>query len=131
MKKEAKAAGKKITREEKQQKEAIKNEKARANAQGHGLSSGNPHQVHHTVDGAIADISDESSESGAEDAGNPVDQEKGKATIPIPVVGEGLQTVAEGFGKIGKGMFGGLRKVEKGLNNTMDTTNGYLAPNTK
>jgi calcium permeable stress-gated cation channel len=120
---ENKEAGKKLSKEEKSRIAAAKDEKGALNAKGHGLSSGNPHQVQHTVQEAVDGTYDSNSESESvhEDAHR-------KTTVPIPILGEGIHAVTQGLGKIGKGVFGGLKRVDKGINKTIDTTNGFLPP---
>lgn len=120
---ESKKAGKKLTKEEKSKLEAVQAGKGAENATGHGISSGNPHQVQHTVqdavDGAYESSSENASIDGHEDAHR-------KTTIPIPLLGDGIHAVSQGLGKLGKGVLGGLKRVDKDLNNTIDTTNGFM-----
>ncbi len=122
---ENKKAGKKITKEEKSNLEAAKDEKGAQNAKGHGLSSGNPHQVQHTVQDVVDGPRDSNSESESVSDHEDAPQ---KTTIPIPILGEGIHAVTQGLGRIGKGVLGGLKRVEKDLNKTIDTTNGFLPP---
>lgn len=127
VKKQQKKSGQKLTKEEKKQEDAMEDEKARQQARNGGLSAGNPHQVRHTVEEAVDNRSSDSEESEAEDVGRH-ELGKRKPIVPIPIVGEGVQAVTAGFSKIGKGVLGGLRKVEKDVNDTIDTTNGYVPP---
>lgn len=129
--KEAKKAGKKITKEEKKEQDAIQDAKAKQNAQGRGLTTGNPHQVKHTVEDAVAtDQSTPSSDSEGEDISRQ-HEEKQKKLLPVPILGDGVEAVTAGFSKFGRGVLGGLRKVEKDFDDTIDTTNGYVPPEPK
>lgn len=119
-----KKAGLKLTKEEKLKQDAVKNEKSTEHASGHGLSSGNPHQVQHTVQDAVDGTYDSNSES--ESIVSAKDDAHRKTTIPI--LGEGIHVVTQGLGRIRKGVLGGLKRVDKDLNETIDTTNGFLPP---
>ena len=67
----------------------------RANqAQGDGLSSGNPHQVNHTVSEAVGGDHESVSSSDGEDQFHHQNEKK---TAPIPFVGEGLQARETGL----------------------------------
>jgi hypothetical protein len=116
-----KKAGKSLTKEEKRLKTAAQDEKATQIAQGDGLSSGDPHQVCHTVREATGGAND--SVSVAEEA--TTDDAREKPLIPIPILGGGIQAVTQGFGKFGRGIIGGLRNLDKGVNEAIDTTNGF------
>ena len=116
-----KSAGTKLTKAEKETEAAARNQKAAENAQGHGVTAGNPHQVHHTVDQAVGD---EASITSSEDDHDESPTEKPK--IPIPIVGSGIETVSKGLGKIGRGIRGTLKRTEKEINETLDTTNGLV-----
>jgi calcium permeable stress-gated cation channel len=118
-----KKAGKSLTKEEKRLKTAAEDEKAARTAHGDGLTSGDPHQVRHTVQEATEGADDEASileEITAEDA-------REKPAIPIPILGSGIQAVTQGFGKFGRGIKGGLKNLDKGVSNVIDTTNGFEA----
>jgi hypothetical protein len=122
-----KKAGKSLTKEEKRLKAAAEDEKAVRTAHGDGLTLGDPHQVRHTVQEATESASDEESipeETTPEDT-------REKPAIPIPILGSGIQAVTQGFGKLGRGIVGGLKNLDKGVNNAIDTTNGFEAPETE
>ena len=120
---ENKKVGKKFTKEEKSNEEAAKDVKGAENARGQGLSSGNPHQVQHTVQDALDGAGDSNSES--EDVGVYKDAHS-KNTNQVPILGDGIHAVTQGIGKFGKGVLGGLKRVDKDLNQAIDTTNGFL-----
>ena len=117
MKKEAKKAGKKPLVNE---LSITADDKGRAMADTGGLSSGNPHQVRHTVDEALEYPSNEPSRESSPAGGNK------KPLVPIPVVGEGLEAVGHGIGTIGKTVFGGLKKVGKDVDDRLETTGGFV-----
>jgi calcium permeable stress-gated cation channel len=122
-----KQAGKKLTKEQRKAKAAAQDQLGREQAQGGGVSSGNPHQVQHHVHDVVDDrASSHSSSSGEEDMAEA--ERQNTRTRAIPVVGDGLAAVGRGFGKVGQGILGGIRGVNKGVNDTMDTTNGFVAP---
>lgn len=117
MKKEAKKAGGKASQNELSH---AADDKGRAMADTGGLSSGNPHQVRHTVDEALDYPSNEPSRESSPAAG------RKKPLVPIPVVGEGLEAVGHGIGTIGKTVFGGLKKVGKDVDDRLETTGGFV-----
>ena len=125
-----KAQMKKLEKEEKKTKSG-KSKKQRASdrmsaadqsglamAQNDGISSGDPHQVRHTIDEALDDTSNEPSPEQS--------QERNKPLVPIPVIGRGIDAVGKGFGTVGKTLFGGLRNVEKDVDERLNTTGGFV-----
>ena len=126
VKKAAKKEGVKVSKEDKKRTTAFQNETAAENATGAGLTTGDPHQVQHdlhVVDGAASNY--DSSSTTAEE---PVAQdERTRPGLPIPVIGDSLQAAKEGIQRVGKGLIGGLRGVNRGINDTIDTRNGFVA----
>jgi len=128
LEKEEKAAAKRskqqaLTKQEKEQK--LKNENANAErlAQSGGVSTGDPHQVPHTVDDAIEEEQDRERHEVSEKTGR----------LKIPVVGGGLAAVGQGLGKglgaagkVGGTVFDGAFNVGRDLNNELETTNGFM-----
>jgi calcium permeable stress-gated cation channel len=128
--KKSKHKPKAMTKEEKEQK--IKNDNAEAErlAQSGGVSAGDPHRVPHTVDDAI----DEEQERSRHD------QTERKGTFKIPVISGGLAAVGQGLDMVGQGLgkglgaagkaggtvIGGARKVGRGFDNQLETTNGFI-----
>ena len=100
--------------------EQVADDKGRAMADTAGISSGNPHQVRHTVDEALDNTPNRPSKESSPAGG------KKKLLVPIPVVGEGLEAVGHGIGTIGQTVFGGLRKVGKGVDDRLETTGGFM-----
>jgi hypothetical protein len=125
--KKSKLKPKKMTKEEKLKKE---NAEADRLAQSGGVSSGDPHQVPHTVDDAI---NEEQERSRHEESAR-------KGTFKIPIIGGGLAAVEQGLGAVSQGLekglgaagkagdtvIGGARNVGRGLNNQLQTTNGFM-----
>ncbi|KPI38695.1 uncharacterized protein AB675_5834 [Cyphellophora attinorum] len=119
-----KQAGKKLSKDEKQRRKAVKDAAGREVASSQGLDSNNPHQVNHTVSEALG--GDHESIVSSLDEQNAETQHE-KRTVPIPIVGEGIEAVKHGLGKVTGGIFGGIRGVNKDINETIDTTNGFMA----
>lgn len=88
-----------------------------AMAQTDGVSSGNPHQVRHTLDEALNGSS-----------GQPMENQDQRTIGPIPLVGQGLEAVGHGIDNLGKTVFGGLRKLGKDVDNRLDTSGGFVPP---
>ncbi|KAI9812046.1 MAG: hypothetical protein M1827_004939 [Pycnora praestabilis] len=119
-KKEAKRAGKPKSKEDKKRLEQEQDDTGLAMAQGDGVSSGNPHQVKHTLAEALGEGSSSSSRASSPD------RTRTKPWIPIPVVGQGLQVVGHGFDKLGKTVLGGFKKVERDVDGRLNTTGGFV-----
>ena len=94
-----------------------------AMAQTDGISSGNPHQVRHTIDEALADSSSEISIEQSPD--------RKKTFVPIPVLGQGIEVVGHGLDAIGKTVFGGLTMVGKDLDARVYATGGHAVGDPK
>ncbi|KAI9750324.1 MAG: hypothetical protein M4579_006519 [Chaenotheca gracillima] len=117
--KEAKKAGNKQSKAEKAQKAKDADAHASRIADGPGVSSGDPHQVKHNLhDAAHEDdaASTTSSRSGRK-----------KNFIPIPIVGQGLGAVGHGVGQLGQTVLGGFKRVGKGFDDRLNTTQGFVA----
>ncbi|PGH19019.1 hypothetical protein AJ79_00053 [Helicocarpus griseus UAMH5409] len=108
LKAEAKKAGKKPTDEVDREKSAA-DQRASRLADEPGISSGNPHQIQ-----TIREILDGRHEGSSTIQDAPPDNRSF-----IPLVGEGVGAVGSGVAKIGKSVFGGLRKAG-------DTVDGKL-----
>ncbi|KAI1624840.1 hypothetical protein EDD37DRAFT_628140 [Exophiala viscosa] len=122
-----KEAGKKVSKEEKKLRATVKNEAGDHAAHGHGLTTGNPHQVEHhlrdVLDGPDVRHSSASSSDDDEEVEEP---QHNKRILPIPILGEGFSAVTQGLDNIGNRLLGGIRGVNKGVNNTIDRTNGFV-----
>ena len=119
--KSEKTSSKTLTKEEKQQRDMKRDSQGVQNAYGEGITSGNPHQIHHNVRDAIDGANDSDDEPDHE-----LRQIKSRPAIPIPIIGEGFDKVTRGFGQMGRGILGGIKGVNRELNNTIDTTNGFM-----
>lgn len=114
---EAKKAGKKSAKSD---EVTAGNESGLVMAQTDGLSSGDPHQTRHTIDEALQDS-----------AGEPTrDLPPGgdRYLIPIPVLGQGIQVVGRRLDTVGKTVFGGFKKATRDLDETLNTTGGFVPP---
>ena len=89
-------------------------------AEGPGVSSGDPHQVHHNLDEALEPSSGEPSRPHT-----PVGKQK-KPIVPIPVVGQGIEAFTHGIDNVGKAVFQGLRNVGRDVDNRLETTQGFV-----
>ncbi|KAK5103948.1 hypothetical protein LTS08_003372 [Lithohypha guttulata] len=130
IKQAAKEAGTKLTKEERKKQAADKDEMGRQNAENEsGVSSGDPHQVKHTIAGALGEDeprpgSASSSSSEDEDLAKP----QKNNILPVPILGEGIQAVADGFTKITGRFRGGVRDAGKDVNHVIDNTSGFVPP---
>lgn len=118
LKEEAKKAGKKGSDTHAADKLKAANEQGIAMAQTDGISSGDPHQVRHTLDEALAEPSGEPSRDQSEDRKKPL--------VPIPILGKGLDAVGHRIDAVGKSVWGGLRNVEKDVDERLNRTGGFV-----
>ena len=85
-----------------------------------GISSGNPHQVYHTLEEALDEASDSGSEKYLKD------QEQ-KRIFPIPVIGQGIEAFGHRIDHLGKTVFQGLKQVGRDVDGGHPVT-ASLAP---
>jgi calcium permeable stress-gated cation channel len=109
-KKKEERSGKKMTKAEKMGADA----QAEEMASGPGVSSGDPHQIRHSVREALSD------------SPTPPPEGQKRPRIPVPIVGQGLEVVGGGIDKLGHTVVGGFKKVGKGVNERLNTTGGFL-----
>ena len=130
----AKQSRQKKTKVDREQQLKDENARAEALAQSGGVSTGDPHQVPHTVDDAIDEEEQRAREQGTENGTHGTERKK---TFKVPVIGGGLAAVGQGFEAVGQGLgkgfntvgdtvVGGARNVGRDLNNTVETTNGFI-----
>ena len=93
-------------------------ERGLAMAQTDGISSGNPHQVSHTLDEALAESPSESSRDQSLDRKKPI--------VPISVLGQGIEAVGHGIGAFGKTVLGGLKNVERDVDERLNAKGGFV-----
>ena len=122
-----KKAGSKKSKAERAADEKRQNDDAQALAGTAGVSTGNPHQVRHTVDEAINDKPEGNSREASPDRGNK------KHLVPIPIIGQGVEAVGQGINNVGQGIsnvgktiFGGIRNVGKEIDGRVNTTGGFV-----
>ncbi|KAH0564904.1 hypothetical protein GP486_001703 [Trichoglossum hirsutum] len=94
------------------------NMQAEQMASGTGVSSGNPHQVRHSVREALDD---------SEFPSQPPEEEQKRRRIPVPVVGHGLAVVGGGIDKFGHTVVGGVKKVGRGASERLNSSGGFEA----
>ena len=126
LEKEAKKTGQKRSKQEKESERKAGDDKAAAMAGSRGVSTGNPHQVRHTVDEALNDASGSSSSSSRSSSADRGQQKK--QLIPVPLIGQGLDAVGQGLTNVRKTVFGGLKAVGKELDDAITTTQGFQTP---
>ena len=126
-KKAEKKAGSKKNKAERVADEKRQNDSAQALAGTAGVSTGNPHQIRHTVDEAVNDQSEGNSREASPGRGNK------KPLVPIPVIGQGIEAVGQGINNVGQGIsnvgktiFGGIRNVGKEVDGRVNTTGGFV-----
>ncbi|OJJ50572.1 hypothetical protein ASPZODRAFT_126459 [Penicilliopsis zonata CBS 506.65] len=111
---EAKKAGKNSIKTEKAE-EMEANSRAAQIAMNSGISSGNPHQIAHTLDEALHP---NNSRRPSDDSNS---SEKRGLHVFNPV-----GTIGHGVGKLGKSVLGGLRRVEGEFDGTLERTGGLV-----
>lgn len=119
VKREKKKSPDKGYKDEFSKKELAADERGRAMADTGGMSSGNPHQVRHTIEDALDNRFNEPSRESSLAGDNK------KPMAPIPVLGQGLEAVGHGIGTVGKTVFGGLKKIGKDVDDRLETNGGF------
>ena len=122
LEKQAKKLGQKETKAEREDRRKMEDDKANAMAGTSGLSTGNPHQVRHTVDEALDEESGEPSRENSP-AG------KQRKPLAIPVLGQGIEAVGQGIGNFGRSIFGGFRKVGNEVDERLNSAGGFVPHN--
>lgn len=84
-----------------------------------GISSGDPHQVYHTLDEALADSSGESLRESF--------VERKRILGPIPLLGQGLEAVGHGIDHFGKTVFKGLKQAGKDVDGRLKIRGGIIS----
>ena len=115
LEKERKQAGKKLSKQEKEHADAVKDQAGGRDAVSDGLTSNDPHQTQHTVKGAVAELDGDASISSSVSRKTSEDNQR----RPL-----GLQAVTKGLDKLNNTIFGGLRR---GMNGVIDNPNGFHA----
>lgn len=126
-----KEAGKRLTKEEKKQKAAAQDEEGRRNAEDEtGITAGNPHQVKHTIAGALGEDEEDNTSVSSSDNENEKKRKRQKPILPVPVLGEGIQVVTDGINKITDKFRGGVRHMGRDVNHVVDYTSGFVPEET-
>ncbi|KAF2748580.1 DUF221-domain-containing protein [Sporormia fimetaria CBS 119925] len=110
--KRLKNAGQKRSRKQKKEDTAMANERITNSQTDNGTSSGNPHQIEHTLQEVLVTEDAATSSSSDSSRASSPDSGRKRARIPIHLVGQGIEAVGDGFrdvGKFGTKMVGGLR----------------------
>ena len=118
--KQEKSTGMKHTKAEKEKMKKQQDRVAEQMAAGPGLSSGDPHQAR-TLDEALGEAEEVESEQ---------EEEASKPTIPIPIVGRGVEAIGHGlkgfghgFTKLGRTLVKDVTKAPKAMNERLDAVN--------
>ncbi|KAF1951165.1 DUF221-domain-containing protein [Byssothecium circinans] len=126
--KKAKKEGQKKSKKEKKAEEARQNSVIAHESHEQGVSVNNPHQIEQTLESVLKDDSSSSSSSASSSRSSSPDRKR--KLIPIPIVGQGIQAVGDGFrdvGKLGNRMVGGFRgafvKHDRNQSQQTDGTN--------
>ncbi|KAI9824922.1 MAG: hypothetical protein M1832_001527 [Thelocarpon impressellum] len=112
--KRLKKSGPSQTKDEKTERLKAEDRQAEEMAKTCGTSSGDPHQTHHTLHQKPQGDAD-AAQSGASGP-----------RVPIPVVGQGIETVAQGFSALTGTVIGGLKAAGKGVDDRLNTTGGFV-----
>jgi calcium permeable stress-gated cation channel len=123
-KKIAKKTGtKQLTKEEREQRQMAADGEADRRAHEGGVSSGDPHQVRHTVEDAVE-----------EEEANPGDSGPERSRFRVPIIGgisqglgRGLGAFGNQIGKAGQTLVGGARDLGRDIDEQFGTTNGFIA----
>ncbi|KAI9838196.1 MAG: hypothetical protein M1837_002536 [Sclerophora amabilis] len=117
LEKEAKRAGAKKSKADRAKKAEEDDANAANMAEGPGTSSGDPHQVRHTLHDAAHedDVSSTKSKEG-----------RNKFQNRIQGIGSELGAVGHGVGNLGQTVLGGFRKVGKGVDDRLNNTQGLV-----
>lgn len=119
LEKEAKKSSKKSSDVELSKQDILAANNGKPMADAGGMSSGNPHQVRHTIDEALNNSFDEPSRDSSPNRG------RKKPLFPIPAFSEGIESVGNGLGIIGQTVLGGLQKFGRGVDDRPETTGGF------
>ncbi|KAH7132267.1 hypothetical protein B0J11DRAFT_557025 [Dendryphion nanum] len=133
--KRLKESGIKKTKKEKKQEETENNNRIEHSTVEEGISSGNPHQIEQTLHEVLKEGSSGSSPSSSRSSSP--DSHHKRTRIPIPIVGQGIQAVGDGFRDVGKmgskmvggfrGAFGGKHMKEQDISHLDSTTDRPLS----
>lgn len=121
--KQARKASKsqRLTKEEKMERQQREDTAAKLQAEGgQGVSGGDHHEVPHGVSDAEAEV--EADPHGA----RPTTGHGNKLSTGISKFTGGLGKGVDVVGKTGQGIFGGAKNITHGLDNQIETTNGFV-----
>lgn len=102
--KRAKQEGKKKSKKEKKAEEQAQDDAIHHETQEHGVSVNNPHQIEQALQEVLKE-DDSSSSSSSSSSSRSSSPDRKRKILPIPILGEGIQAVGDGFRDVGK--FGG------------------------
>ncbi|KAL8780202.1 MAG: hypothetical protein Q9194_001033 [Teloschistes cf. exilis] len=86
-----------------------------------GISSGDPHQVRHTLDEALGEHSSSDSRASSR-------ERQANQLFPIPVIQQGVGAVGHGIDNLGRTVFRGLKQVGRDVDGKFTTQGGFIPP---
>ncbi|KAI4103983.1 MAG: hypothetical protein L6R37_003545 [Teloschistes peruensis] len=86
-----------------------------------GISSGDPHQVRHTLDEALGEHSSSDSRASSR-------ERQANRLFPIPVIQQGVGAVGHGIDNLGGTVFRGLKQVGRDIDGKFTTQGGFIPP---
>jgi calcium permeable stress-gated cation channel len=118
-----KTGAKQLTKEEKEQRQKAADGEADRMAHEGGVSSGDPHQVRHTVEDTVDEEEANLGEHGPQ---------RGRFRMPLvggigQGLGRGLGAFGNQIGKAGQTFVGGAREFGRDIDGQFGTTNGFFA----
>ncbi|KAL9587159.1 MAG: hypothetical protein Q9212_000432 [Teloschistes hypoglaucus] len=121
LKKDAKKANKSTAREKGKAQTHKADGPGKDLAMRGGISSGDPHQVRHTLDEAL----DENSSSDSRESSR---ERQANRLFPIPVIQQGVGAVGHGIDNVGRTVFRGLKQVGRDVDGKFATQGGFIPP---
>lgn len=121
IKQDDKAAGRRMTRAQRKQDAAVKDEKGQQQAEGQGMTTGDPHQVKHTLHEQLGEAEEEADSSSSSDDGDKATSKPQKK----PILGEGLQAINLRLNKFNKGLRNVVNVPAKGVTELAADTYGF------
>ncbi|KAL8694289.1 MAG: hypothetical protein Q9218_001057 [Villophora microphyllina] len=119
LKKEMKQAKKNTAKEKSNTQTYNGDQKGKDLAMRGGISSGNPHQVQHTLDEALGGASS----SGSRESSR---ERRRNRLFPIPVIGQGVEAVGHGIDSLGKTVFKGWKQAGRDVDGRLTTQGGFI-----
>lgn len=101
--KKAKEEGRQKSKKEKKHDEEVQNNAIAQETHDEGIDVGNPHQIEETLQQVLQE-SPSSSGSSSSSSSRSSSPDRKRKIIPIPLVGQGIQAMGDGFRDVGQGV---------------------------